>query len=83
MIETSRRFVITGLVSLIAAPAIIHAAGLMPVRMVYDLELPDLERIELDANHLLHRNHEAKCPECVYLRRLHLRQAARKLQCLT
>lgn len=34
MITTSRRSLITGLVSLIAAPAIVRAASLMPVKPI-------------------------------------------------
>jgi len=34
MIETSRRGFITGLISLVAAPAIVRAGSLMPVKMM-------------------------------------------------
>lgn len=37
MIETSRRSLITGLISLIAAPAIIRAGSLMPVKTMLPL----------------------------------------------
>ena len=37
MIETSRRGLITGLVSFIAAPAIVRASSLMPVKVMPDL----------------------------------------------
>lgn len=37
MIETNRRSLITGLISLIAAPAIIRAGSLMPVKTILPL----------------------------------------------
>lgn len=42
MIETSRRSLIKGLVSLIAAPAVVRASSLMPVR-----SLPPSDTVEI------------------------------------
>lgn len=42
MIPTSRRAFITGLVSFVAAPAIVRASNIMPVRSIDDLALLDL-----------------------------------------
>lgn len=65
MIETSRRSFITGLVSFVAAPAIVKAASLMPVKvMPRELEvygrspamdaLPELEYIRGMTQRLTH-----------------------------
>ncbi len=42
MIETSRRGLITGLIALIAAPAIVRAGSLMPVKQMLTLGPPDI-----------------------------------------
>jgi hypothetical protein len=48
MLEIPRRQLITGLVSFIAAPAIVRATSIMPVRSLARLELGDINNSAYD-----------------------------------
>jgi hypothetical protein len=74
MISSSRRSFITGLASLLAAPAIVHAVNLMPVKTVEWTVVPDggfifIEQPGLTIEHitriveLMKRNHMVTDPE--------------------
>lgn len=58
----ARRSFLTGLVSLIAAPAIVHAGNLMPVKALRPLltTMPDL----LDAQRMINYRHSAWIAAC-------------------
>ena len=45
MIEPSRRGFITGLIALVAAPAIVRAGSLMPVKSLDDFDLMLMENV--------------------------------------
>ncbi len=52
-VELNRRSLITGLISLVAAPAIVRAGSLMPVKLV-ELSIEDLLRLRIaDAERVL------------------------------
>lgn len=42
MIETTRRSLITGLIALVAAPAIVRAGSLMPIKQMLSIPGPDI-----------------------------------------
>lgn len=53
MIEIGRRQLITGLVSFIAAPAIVRISSIMPVRSLAHLELEDIDNSAYDPERIL------------------------------
>jgi hypothetical protein len=60
MIETSRRGFITGLVSLVAAPAIVRVASIMPVKAEPKLTIEQLLKLRIaDAERVIQENFTA------------------------